>query len=301
VLGEHVQQKGSLVASDRLRFDFAHFEAVSRAQLRQIERLVNEQIRNNAEVATRIMSMDEAKAAGAMALFGEKYGERVRVLSMDEFSIELCGGTHVNRTGDIGLFKILAESGVAAGVRRIEAVAGCRALEWTDKTEDSLDSIAGALKTRREEAVDKVQQMLDRQRKLEKELEQMKSRLALSQGNDLAAQAVEVNGVKVLAARLEGVDPKALRDTLDQLKDKLGTAAVVLAVVEGEKISLVAGVTRNLTDKLQAGKLLQAVAQQVGGRGGGRADMAQGGGSEPAKLPAALATVSDWVADKMGA
>jgi alanyl-tRNA synthetase len=300
VLGEHVQQKGSLVNPDRLRFDFSHFESVSREQLRRIEQLVNEQIRGNSEVLTRIMGIEDAKASGAMALFGEKYGDKVRVLSMGEFSTELCGGTHVGRTGDIGLFKIVSEGGVAAGVRRIEAVAGRRALEWIDSTEDSLEAVASAVKGSRDVVVDKVRQLLDRQRKLEKELEQLKAKLASSQGSDLAGQAVDVGGIKVLAANLEGVDPKALRDTMDQLKNKLGSAAIVLAAVQGDKISLVAGVTKDLTDRLQAGKLLQEVAQQVGGKGGGRADMAQGGGTEPAKLPAALAAVSGWVAREMG-
>jgi alanyl-tRNA synthetase len=295
-----VQQKGSLVNPDRLRFDFSHFESVSREQLRRIEQLVNEQIRGNSEVLTRIMGIEDAKASGAMALFGEKYGDKVRVLSMGEFSTELCGGTHVGRTGDIGLFKIVSEGGVAAGVRRIEAVAGRRALEWIDGTEDSLEAVASAVKGSRDVVVDKVRQLLERQRKLEKELEQLKAKLASSQGSDLAGQAVEVAGIKVLAANLEGVDPKALRDTMDQLKNKLGSAAIVLAAVQGDKISLVAGVTKDLTDRLQAGKLLQEVAQQVGGKGGGRADMAQGGGTEPAKLPAALAAVSGWVAREMG-
>ncbi|GAB4290641.1 MAG: alanine--tRNA ligase [Thiohalomonadaceae bacterium] len=301
VLGEHVQQKGSLVTPERLRFDFSHFESVSREQLRRIEQMVNDQIRTNNEVLTRIMGIEDAMASGAMALFGEKYGDKVRVLSMGEFSTELCGGTHVGRTGDIGLFKIVSEGGVAAGVRRIEAVAGRRALEWVDATEDSLEAVAAAVKGSRDVVVDKVRQMLDRQRKLEKELEQLKAKLASSQGADLAGQAVEVAGIKVLAANLEGVDPKALRDTMDQLKNKLGSAAIVLAAVQGDRISLVAGVTKDLTDRLQAGKLLQEVAQQVGGKGGGRADMAQGGGTEPAKLPAALAAVSDWVAREMGA
>ncbi len=301
VLGEHVQQKGSLVTPERLRFDFAHFEPVSREQLRNIERLVNDQIRGNQEVMTRLMGIDEALAAGAMALFGEKYGEQVRALSMGEFSIELCGGTHVTRTGDIGLFKIISESGVAAGVRRIEAVVGCQALAWLDKTEDSLDAVASVVKGSRDGLVEKVRQIVEHQRQLEKELAQLKGKLASAQGSDLAAQAVEVAGIKVLAANLQGMDPRALRDTLDQLKNKLGSAAIVLATVQGEKISLVAGVTKDLTERLQAGKLLQVVAQQVGGKGGGRADMAQGGGTEPARLPAALNNVRDWVERELGA
>ncbi len=295
VLGEHVQQKGSLVTPERLRFDFSHFEPMSREQLRRVEQLVNEQLRSNNAVDTSIMDADAAIAAGAMALFGEKYGDKVRVLRMGDFSTELCGGTHVGRTGDIGLFKIVAEGGVAAGVRRIEAVAGRRALEWVEATEENLDAVAAAVKGARDSVVDRVRQLLDRQRRLEKELEQIKARLASNQGSDLASQAVDVKGIKVLAADLEGFDPKALRDTVDQLKNKLGSAAIVLATVQGDKISLVAGVTKDLTDRLQAGKLLQEVAQQVGGKGGGRPDMAQGGGTEPAKLGAALAAVPRWI------
>ena len=295
VLGEHVQQKGSLVTPERLRFDFSHFEPMSREQLRCVEQLVNEQLRSNNAVETSIMDADAAIAAGAMALFGEKYGDKVRVLRMGDFSTELCGGTHVGRTGDIGLFKIVAEGGVAAGVRRIEAVAGRRALAWVEATEENLDAVAAAVKGARDSVVERVRQLIERQRKLEKELEQIKAKLASNQGSDLASQAVDVKGVKVLAADLEGFDPKALRDTVDQLKNKLGSAAIVLATVQGEKISLVAGVTKDLTDRLQAGKLLQEVAQHVGGKGGGRPDMAQGGGTEPAKLGAALAAVPGWV------
>jgi len=301
VLGEHVQQKGSQVSAERLRFDFSHFEAITPAELSRIENLANEQIRANLPVETRIMAIDEAKAAGAMALFGEKYGAKVRVLSMGDFSIELCGGTHVSRTGDIGLCKIVSEAGVAAGVRRIEAVTAQGALDWVDAQEERLERVAALVKAGRDDVADKVQQALERSRKLEKELEQLKSKLASSQGADLASQAEEINGIKVLAANLEGADPKGLRDTVDQLKNKLGSAAVLLATVEGDKISLVAGVTKDATDRIKAGDLLKAVAEQVGGKGGGRPDMAQGGGTEPAKLDAALQSVNGWVRQALGA
>jgi alanyl-tRNA synthetase len=300
VLGEHVQQKGSLVSAERLRFDFSHFEAVSDEELARIEEMVNAQIRANLPVETRIMAIDEAKAAGAMALFGEKYGEKVRVLSMGDFSIELCGGTHVARTGDIGLMKITSEAGVAAGVRRIEAVTAQGALDWIDENERKLDKVASLVKAGREDVADKVQQALERSRKLEKELEQLKAKLASSQGSDLASQAEEIGGIQVLAANLEGADPKGLREIVDQLKSKLGTAAVVLATVQGEKISLVAGVTKDATDRIKAGDMLKAVAEQVGGKGGGRPDMAQGGGSQPENLQQALQSVSGWVKGQIG-
>jgi alanyl-tRNA synthetase len=295
VLGEHVQQKGSQVSAERLRFDFSHFEAITSDELKRIENMVNAQIRINQPVETRIMAIDEAKAAGAMALFGEKYGDKVRVLSMGDFSIELCGGTHVTRTGDIGLLKITSEAGVAAGVRRIEAVTAQGALDWLAGNEERLDRIAGLVKSGRDDVADKVEHALERSRKLEKELEQLKAKLASSQGSDLASQAVEVEGIKVLAANLEGADPKGLRDIVDQLKNKLGTAAVLLATVQEGKISLVAGVTSDATDRIKAGDLLQSVALQVGGKGGGRPDMAQGGGTEPDKLDAAIDSVSGWV------
>ena len=301
VLGEHVQQKGSLVTAERLRFDFSHFEALKPGELAAIENMVNAQIRANLPVDTRIMAIDEAKSAGAMALFGEKYGDKVRVLSMGDFSIELCGGTHVSRTGDIGLFKIVSEAGVAAGVRRIEAVTAQGAMDWIDAEEKRLERVAELVKGSRDEVADKVQQLLERSRKLEKELEQLKSRLASSQGADLASQAEDIGGIKVLAAKLDGADPKGLRDIVDQLKNKLGSAAVIVAAVEGEKISLVAGVTKDATDRLRAGDILKAVAEQVGGKGGGRPDMAQGGGSQPEKLEAALQSVSGWVRAQLGA
>jgi alanyl-tRNA synthetase len=295
VLGEHVQQKGSLVEPERLRFDFSHFDAVSPEQLAEIEALVNREIRANLPVETRIMSQDEAIAAGAMALFGEKYGDQVRVLSMGDFSMELCGGTHVQRTGDIGLFKIVSEGGVAAGVRRIEAVAGEAALRYIGETEKNLAHIATLLKADSGTVEARVRQLLERSRSQEKELEQLKAKLASSQGGDLAAQAVEIDGIKVLAAQLEGGDAKSLRDTVDQLKNKLGAAAVLLAAVEGDKVSLVAGVTKAETQRLRAGDLVNHVAQQVGGKGGGRPDMAQAGGKDPSGLVAALQGVPDWV------
>jgi alanyl-tRNA synthetase len=301
VLGEHVTQKGSLVEADRLRFDFSHFEPISAEQLAEIESLVNEQIRHNLAVETRIMSHQDAINSGAMALFGEKYGDKVRVLSMGDFSIELCGGTHVDRTGDIGLFKIINETGIAAGVRRIEAVTGQQALKWLDRGEHQLQHIASLLKTDRGGVEDRVAQLLERTRSLEKQLDQLKGKLASSQGDDLVNQAVDIQGVKVLAAQLEAADPKGLRDTLDQLKNKLGSSAIVLATVQGDKVSLVAGVSKDQTQAIKAGELVNVVAQQVGGKGGGRPDMAQAGGNQPQALPAALASVPDWVREKLGA
>jgi alanyl-tRNA synthetase len=290
-----VTQKGSLVAPDRLRFDFSHAESVTATQLNEIETLVNDQIRANAEANITFMAMDDALAAGAMALFGEKYGERVRVLKLGDFSTELCGGTHVQRTGDIGVFKIASESGVAAGVRRIEALTGKGALAWIDAVEARLDYIAALVKANRADVDQKVRQVLERNRLMERELEQLKARLVASNSADLMSEAVEVDGVKVLAARLQDADPKSLRNVLDQLKTRLGNAAIVLATVKDERISLVAGVTKNQTDKIKAGDLVNSVARQVGGRGGGRPDMAQAGGNNPQGLDAALKTVPHWV------
>ena len=298
-LGPHVQQKGSLVEPERLRFDFSHPEPLTRAQILEIERLVNQEIRANREVQTRIMDIEDALAHGAMALFGEKYEDQVRVLSMGDFSVELCGGTHVNRTGDIGLFKILSESGVAAGVRRIEATTGRHALAWVEDLEDQAGHAAAQLKVPLEQLADKVAQLLDRERAQEKEIQRLKAKLAAQAGNDLADRAETVSGVKVLAAQLEGADAKALRETMDQLKNKLGRVVVVLATVDGGKVRLAAGVTRDLTDRLKAGELVNFVAEQVGGRGGGRPDMAQAGGENPDALPAALASVRDWVAERL--
>ena len=300
-LGEHVTQKGSLVDAERLRFDFSHFEPLTPSQLHTIERLVNRQIRHNYPVETRVMSLDEAKAAGAMALFGEKYDHRVRVLSMGDFSTELCGGTHVNAVGDIGLFKIIAESGIASGVRRIEAITGDRAVLWVEEEEARLSRLAEMLKSGREDVDDKVVQLLERSRTLEKELERLKGQLASAAGDGLAAEAVDVGGVKVLAAKLDGADQRSLRETLDQLKNKLGSAVILLASVTGGKVSLVAGVTQDQTKRIKAGDLIKSIAQQVGGRGGGRPDMAQAGGNNPESLPQALASVETWVRDKLGA
>ena len=299
VLGEHVMQKGSLVNAERLRFDFAHFQPVSADQIRTIEHLINDQILHNQEVETQVMAIDEAMASGAVALFGEKYGERVRVLRMGNFSTELCGGTHVRRSGDIGLFKIISETGVASGVRRIEAVSGQAAFEWLEESEARLLRVADLVKGSRDSVDEKVRQLLERTRKLEKELEQIKGKLASSAGTDLAASAQKINGINVLAARLDGADAKSLRDTVDQLKNKLGSAAVVLAAVADGKVSVVAGVTADYMGRIKAGDLVNLVAQQVGGKGGGRADMAQAGGNNPAALDGALQSVSDWVRQQL--
>jgi len=295
VLGGHVQQKGSLVDPHRTRFDFSHHEPMTDAEIRAVEELVNREIRKNVDVAARVMKYDDAIKAGAMALFGEKYGDEVRVIGMSDFSTELCGGTHVRRTGDIGFFKIVAESGVAAGIRRVEAVTGEGALEWVQAREAKLAEAARALKSNPEDLAPRIAQVLDNVRALEKELARLKSKLASSQGDDLIAAAEEVKGMKVLAATLEGADAKTLRETLDKLKDKLKSAAIVLASADGGKVSLIAGVTPDLMARVKAGELVNFVAQQVGGKGGGRPDMAQAGGTEPAKLPEALKSVRGWV------
>ena len=301
VLGEHVNQKGSRVAPERLRFDFSHYEAVTSEQLRQVEDLVNEQVRRNGEASTAVMGYDEAIEAGAMALFGEKYGEHVRVLKIGDFSTELCGGTHVDQAGDIGLMRIVSESGVAAGVRRIEALSGKSALDWIRAQDDQLGELADMVKGPKEDLADKVRQLLQRNRSLEKELEKLKSQLAGGRSTDLADQAVDVKGVKVVAARLEGADRKTLRTAMDQLKDRLGSAVVVLAAVTGpEELALIAGVTKDRMGQVKAGDLINAVAQQVGGRGGGRPDMAQAGGSDVAKLDEALGSVVAWVEERLG-
>ena len=295
ILGTHVGQKGSLVDPQRLRFDFSHFEPISPEQLEAIERLVNAQIRGNVAVETTIMAPEQAIAAGAMALFGEKYGDQVRVLRMGEFSTELCGGTHVQRVGDIGLFKIIAESGVAAGVRRIEAVTGERALDTIAALQDRARQTAHLVKGDRDNFPDKVRQLVERTRQLEKEIEQLKGRLASGQGADLLSQVVEINGIKVLAARLDGVDAKTLREAVDRCKDQLKAAVVVLATVEDGKVRLAAGVTAAETARIKAGDLVNHVAQQVGGKGGGRPDLAQAGGTDPTRLDAALQATPDWV------
>ena len=289
------------MSADRLRFDFSHFEPVSREQLLEIERMVNREIRANHMVETRIMSIDDATSSGAMALFGEKYEEQVRVLRMGDFSTELCAGTHVKAVGDIGLFKVLSEGGVAAGVRRIEALTGSVALDWIEQEEERLIRVSGMLKGPREELDDRVSSLIERNRSLEKELDALKSRLASDAGKDLASAAREVAGVKVLAARLDGADPKSLRTTLDQLKDRLGSAVIVLATESDGRVSLVAGVTKDLTGRLKAGDLIREVAAKVGGKGGGRPDMAQAGGSDPAGIPDALGLVPAWVGERVGA
>lgn len=299
-LGEHVAQKGSQVNAERLRFDFSHFEPMTPAEIAIIEDMVNEQIRLNNPVAAEVMAKDEAMKAGAMALFGEKYGDEVRVLKIGDFSTELCGGTHVDRAGDIGLFKIIGETGVAAGVRRLEAVTGKAALEWIEQRENALQNIASLLKTSPDKAADKVQQLVEKNRTLEKELEKLQAKLASSAGDEMTGQAIDVNGVKVLAVKVEDVDPKALRDLADQLKNKLVTAALVLAVVNGDKVSLIASVSKDTMGKVKAGELVNFVATQVGGKGGGRPDMAQAGGNEPANLAAALAAVPEWVRERLG-
>jgi alanyl-tRNA synthetase len=300
VLGTHVTQKGSLVAPDRLRFDFSHYGPVTSDELAEIERLVNAEVRANAVAETKLMQYDAAVAAGAMALFGEKYDDNVRVLRIGDFSTELCGGTHVTRAGDIGLFKIVSESGVAAGVRRIEAITGQGALDWVGATEQRLREVAALVKGNREDVEDKVQQLIDRSRKLEKEIATLKSKLASGQGSDLADAAVDVGGIKVVATRVDGADAPALRDAVDRLKNKLKSAAIVLASVqEDDKVVLIAGVTADRVEQLKAGDLVNMVAQQIGGRGGGRADMAQAGGTDSSKLDEALAAVTPWVKSKL--
>ena len=300
VLGNHVQQKGSLVHPDHLRFDFSHFEPVTRAQLAEIERFVNAEVRRNSPVEVREMRMEEAVAEGAMALFGEKYGDQVRVLRIGPESLELCGGTHVDRTGDIGLCRVLSETGVAAGVRRIEAVTGARAIESLQAQDDRLRRIAETVNAGLDEVENRVEQLTERSRRLDKELEQAKARLASQAGGDLAARTVEIDGLQVLAARLDDADSKTLRETVDGLKGRLGAAAVVLATVANGKVQLVAGVTNGETGRIRAGDLVNHVAGFVGGRGGGRPDMAQAGGNDPAGLDGALADVPRWVREQLG-
>jgi len=300
VLGEHVTQKGSLVSADRLRFDFSHSEPVTEVELLEVESLVNHQILENRETQVQVMALEDAMQSGAMSLFGEKYDETVRVLKIGgEFSTELCGGTHVNSAGDIGIMKIVSESGVAAGVRRLEAVTGEGALDWIKDSEQKLNNLTRLLKADRTSAFSRMEQQLEKMRELEKTLQKLKAKQASNVGSDMASEAEEIEGIKVSARILEGADVNTLRKTVDQLKNKLGTAALVLASVEGDKVTLIAGVTKDITDSIKAGDLVNFVAQQVGGKGGGRADMAQAGGNEPAKLDAALGSVSDWVREKV--
>ena len=299
VLGDHVQQKGSLVAPDRLRFDFSHYEGVTAEQIAEIEELVNDEIRKNVAADTRLMSYDDAMQSGAMALFGEKYGDEVRVLRFGDFSVELCGGTHVDRTGDIGVFKITSEGGIASGIRRIEAVTGKGALDWIDTRERTLADLATLLRSQPDQAATKVEQLLKRNRELEKELAAAKQALITGQATDHSANVKEINGIKVLATRMDGADAKTLRDAVDRFKDKLRSAVVVVGSVDGDKVRLAAGVTKDNTDRIRAGDLIKPLAEQVGGKGGGRPDFAQAGGNKPDALDAALGSVPDWVAEQL--
>lgn len=300
VLGTHVSQKGSLVTADRLRFDFSHPAPLGVDEIKRIETLVNAEILGNSVVTKEVMAIGDAKKKGALALFGEKYGNEVRVVSMGgAFSTELCGGCHVNRTGDIGMFKILGESGISAGVRRIEAVTGFGALQFVDKQEQTLQQVCEIMKASPEGLVDRVLQLSTTTKSLEKQLAQLKAKMATEAGSDLAGMAVDIGGTKLLAAKVEGFNPKSLRDTVDQLKNKLGSSIVVLCTVEADKVSIVAGVSKDLVEKVQAGSLVNMLAQQVGGKGGGRPDMAMAGGNNPAALQAALASVKAWVQEQL--
>lgn len=299
ILGEHVTQKGSLVDAQRLRFDFSHFEAVTAEQLSEIERRVNEEIRANHSLETELMDLDEAKASGAMALFGEKYDEKVRVVTMGPFSVELCGGTHVKRTGDIGLFKITSEAGIASGVRRIEAVSGVGALDVVQAQQAALSSLSGLLKTDAQNLVERVTALQSQTKELEKALNTAKQKLASQQGADMLSNAVDINGTKVLVAKLEGVEAKSLRGMMDDIKNRIGEGIVILGVANEAKVNLIAGVTKQLTGKVKAGELVNFVAAQVGGKGGGRPDMAQAGGDNPENLSNALDSVNAWLQDKL--
>ncbi len=300
VLGDHVAQKGSLVAPDRLRFDFSHYEAVTRDQLKEIEDIVNQQIRRNIAADTKLMKYDDAVASGAIALFGEKYDDEVRVLKLGEHSVELCGGTHVSSTGDIGVFKITSEGGVASGIRRIEAVTGDVAMQWIDAGQQALDHVASLLRSPRDQAAAKVEQLLRRNKELEKELAAAKQQLLTGGSLDITDGVTEIGGIKVLATRMDGADARTLRDAVDRFKDKLQSAVIVLGSVENGKVRLAAGVTKNITDRIRAGDVIKPVAEQVGGKGGGRPDFAQAGGSNPDGLDAALASVPGWVTEQLG-
>jgi alanyl-tRNA synthetase len=297
VLGEHVEQRGSLVAQDHLRFDFTHPKGLSDLELAEVERLVNQEIRANPDSEVDVMAFDDALQTGATALFGEKYGDRVRVVRFGDFSVELCGGTHVRRVGDIGQFKIVEESAIAAGIRRIVAVAGEAAVDRVQTIDSQLKDLARVLKVAPDALEIRLNQLIDRSRALEKEVEELKSRVASASGDELAGQAQEVNGIKVLSARLDDVEPKALRDTVDRLKDKLGSSVVVIGSSGDGKVRMAAGVSKDLLARIQAGNLVNFVAQQVGGRGGGRPDFAQAGGSQPENLDGALRSVQQWVAE----
>jgi len=299
VLGAHVQQKGSLVDHEKLRFDFSHNEAVNAKQLFELERVVNQEIRCNLQTGAEVMAIADAKAKGAMALFGEKYGDEVRVISMGDFSIELCGGVHVKRTGDIGSFKIVAEMGIASGVRRIEAITGIAAVDYANQQSSKISKLSSLLKASSDEVESKLEQVIGKLKAQEKEISQLKSKMATQTGGDLTADAVEINGIKVLAVKLDGIDSKSLRDTMDQLKNKLGSSAIVLATAEGNKVSLCAGVSKDQIKRIKAGDLVNMVASQVGGKGGGRPDMAMAGGSQPENLDVALASVNDWIKQQL--
>ena len=300
-LGDQVNQQGSLVDAQRLRFDFSHGQALSEQELADIEALVNAEIWRNSPVQAEEMSMDDARARGAMALFGEKYGDTVRVLTMgDNFSVELCGGTHVRRTGDIGLMKIVSESGIAAGIRRIEALTGAAALAYYRDLENRFDQVASILKTRREGAVDRAEQLIEDNKQLQRQLEAMKVKLASSSSGDILDKAIKIGDVSVLSAVVEGADAKTLRDMADQIKSRIGSGVVLLGAVNDDKVALIAGVTKDLTGRVKAGDLMKFVAQQVGGKGGGRPDMAQGGGADCAALPAAIDSVCAWVEENLG-
>jgi alanyl-tRNA synthetase len=299
ILGEHVNQKGSLVSDERFRFDFSHFEAVTNTQLQSVEKLVNQQIRANLVLDTKLMNLDEAKAAGAMALFGEKYAEDVRVVSMGEFSMELCGGTHVNRTGDIGFFRIISEGGIAAGVRRIEAVTGEQALDTVQNQAQQMSQIAGLLKTDPQSLTARIQSMLDVNKAVEKELQKLKQQIASNATTDVLSEVYEIKGIKVLSKVLEGVEAKVLRSMVDDFKNQLGSAVIVLGIAEENKVSLIVGVTKDLVSKVRAGELVNFVAQQVGGKGGGRPDMALAGGTQPQNLESAIVSVQDWLQEKL--
>lgn len=298
LLGEHVSQKGSLVQADRLRFDFSHFEAVTKDELRDIERVVNDEIRRNFALNTELMAIDDAKAKGAMALFGEKYDDEVRVVTIGDYSIELCGGTHVERAGDIGLFKIVSESGIAAGVRRIEAVTGADAVAYVSEQEQQLGDVAALVKGDSASVLEKVTALLEKSKGLEKQIAQLNDKLASAAGASLLDSIVEINGVKLLVANVEGTESKALRGMVDDLKNKIGSGVIALGVASGDKVSLIAGVTKDLTGKVKAGELVNHMASQVGGKGGGRPDMAQAGGSEPQNLAAALDSVTAWLTER---
>jgi alanyl-tRNA synthetase len=299
ILGEHVNQKGSLVSEERFRFDFSHFEALSVTELQDVEKLVNDQVRANHSLDTKLMDLDEAKAAGAMALFGEKYSEDVRVVSMGDFSMELCGGTHVKRTGDIGLFKIISESGVAAGVRRIEAVTGAIALDVIQTQGQQISQIASLLKTDPQGLHARTQHVLEQNKAAEKELEKLKLKLASNTTTDVLSEVYEIKGIKILSTVLQGIEVKALKPMVDEFKNQLGSAIIVLGIAQGDKVSLIVGVTSDLVSKIKAGELVSYVAQQVGGKGGGRPDMAQAGGSQPHNLDSAIASVQAWLQEKL--